>query len=103
MKTHFIDIFEGLKRSSWKIKLKGGMVFECGDDDKKFDTEILIYSTNERTIMLETHSNVFADYTSKSLIKEYNAINKQIEQSRFDFQFAVSLKIRCDKVNAPKG
>ena len=53
--------------------------------------------------MLETHSNVFADYTIKSLIKEYNAINKQIEQSRFDFQFAVSLKIRCDKVNAPKG
>ena len=79
------------------------MVFEYDEDDKKVDTEILIYSINEKTIMLETHSNVFADYKIKSLIKEYNAINKQIEQSRFDFQFAVSLKIRCDKVNAPKG
>ena len=83
MKTHFLDIFEGLKRSLWKIKLKFETVSQYDDVDKKIDTEIFMHSINEKTIILEeSHSN--ADDIIKSLLKESKDINKQIERSRFN-------------------
>ena len=68
MNLHFIDIIEELKstRSSWKMKLKVGVVFEYDDDDKKIGTEIFTISMN---IMLVTNSNVLVDDMIKSLIK----------------------------------
>ena len=32
-------------------------------------------------------------------IKEYNGMDKQVEGSRFSFEFVGSLTIRCDKEN----
>ena len=52
MNLHFIDIIEELKstRSSWKMKLKVGVVFEYDDDDKKIGTEIFIHNINEHYV-----------------------------------------------------
>lgn len=49
MKIQFIDITEELKRarSSQKMKLIVGVVFEY-NDDKKFETEVFIHNINEK-------------------------------------------------------
>ena len=50
--------------------------FEYDRDNKKVGTKIFIHSFYEKTIMLETNSDVFVDDVIKSLIKEYNGIGK---------------------------
>ena len=48
--THFIDIRAELKstRSSWKMKVIVGIVFEYDGNYKKVETEIFIYSLHEK-------------------------------------------------------
>ena len=41
------------------MKLIVRVVFEYDNDDKKVQTEIFIHSINEKTIMLETDSDIF--------------------------------------------
>ena len=76
MKTRFIDINEELKttRSSWKLKLIVAVVFKYGDNDKKVETEILIHSINDQTIMLENDLDAFVNKIIKSFMKEYNEV-----------------------------
>ena len=45
---------------------------------KNIETEIFIHNTNERTIMLRTYSDVFGDDIMKSLMEEFNGIDKQM-------------------------
>ena len=45
---------------------------------KNIETEIFIHNTNERTIMLKTYSDVFGDDIMKSLMEEFNGIDKQM-------------------------
>ena len=90
-------------RSLWKMKLIFGVVFQYNNDDEKVDIEIFIHSINDQTIMLETDSNVFVDDIIKSYVTKYNNIDKQIEGTRFSFEFVRGLSARCDKANEPKG
>ena len=55
-----------------------GVVFEYGRDYKKVETEIFIYSINEKN-MLETDYDVFIDDVIKSLMNKYIGIDKQME------------------------
>ena len=63
IKTHVIDITEELKsnRSSWKTKLIFGGFLNMIMVIKKAETEIFIRNINEKTIILATGSDVFAD------------------------------------------
>ena len=55
-----------------------GVVFEYGRDYKKVETEIFIYSINEKN-MLETDYDVFIDDVIKSFMNKYIGIDKQME------------------------
>ena len=50
--------------------------FEYDRDNKKVGKKIFIHSFHEKKIILETNSYVFVDDFIKSLIKEYNDIDK---------------------------
>ena len=60
------------------MKSVAGVVFEYGRDYKKVETEIFIYSINEKN-MLETDYDVFIDDVIKSFMSKYIGIDKQME------------------------
>ena len=69
-----------------------GLFFEYDGDDKKAAIVIFIHSMHEKTIMLDTNSDVFADII-KSIMKKYSDINRQMEGSGSSFKFASSSNI----------
>ena len=77
-----------------------GVVFEYGRDYKKVETEIFIYSINEKN-MLETDYDVFIDDVIKSFMNKYIGIDKQMEWHTFSVES--SFFIKCEKVNEPNG
>ena len=86
MRTYFTDIKKESKstRSWWKMKLIVGVIFEYDTNSEKVQLEmysiIEIYNINGNTIKIETNSDVSVDNVIKSIRKEYNHIDEQMEK-----------------------
>lgn len=69
MKTNYIDMVEEFKstRSSWEIKLIVVVLLNYGGSNKKVEMEMLIHSSYEKLIVLETDWDVFDDIIKPSV------------------------------------
>ena len=86
IEEYFADIKKESKstRSWWKMKLIVGVIFEYDTNSEKVQLEmysiIEIYNINGNTIKIETNSDVSVDNVIKSIRKEYNHIDEQMEK-----------------------
>ena len=74
------------------MKLIVGVIFEYDTNSEKVQLEmysiIEIYNINGNTIKIETNSDVSVDNVIKSIRKEYNHIDEQMEKkNEFSFKF----------------
>ena len=69
MKTNYIDMIGEFKstRSSWEIKLIVVVLLNYGGSNKKVEMEMLIHSSYEKLIVLETDGVVFDDIIKPSV------------------------------------
>ena len=69
MKTNYIDMIGEFKstRSSWEIKLIVGVLLKYVRGNKKVEMEMLIHSSHEKLIVLETDWDVFDDIIKPSV------------------------------------